>query len=218
MPHSHQNAWRKIPAIILCHFWFKCLGTTLFIAVFFAVYIYLLRHPAFPVTEIPASRLDDFISVQPLALPIYLSLWFYLSLPPMLMTTRAAIVEYGFWIGSLCLAALAIFYFWPTAVPDAAVDWSRYPGMAFLKGMDAAGNACPSLHVATAVFSGLWLDRDLLRLGLGRAARYANVIWCLAIIYSTLATKQHMAVDAVAGIILSFAFFFAFRRVKERKA
>ena len=27
----------------------------------------------------------------------------------------------------------------------------------FLKSMDASGNACPSLHVATAVFSGIWL-------------------------------------------------------------
>ncbi|MCL2344764.1 MAG: phosphatase PAP2 family protein [Desulfobulbus sp.] len=212
-----QNAWRRAPSRIAIHFWFKCFGTLGFIALFFAAYVYLLRHPVYAVTVIPAIWLDHLIAVQPLFLPFYLSLWLYVSLPPMLMVSRQAIIEYGIWMGGLCLAALAIFYFQPTTVGPTGIDWSLYPGMAILRGMDAAGNACPSLHVATAVFSCLWLCQYLPALGFGRLTRWLAVAWCVAIVYSTMATKQHMALDVAAGIILSLIVFAAFALSRRRE-
>jgi len=68
--------------------------------------------------------------------------------------------------------------------------------------VDAAGNACPSLHVATAVFSAMWINRQLIEVGAPRIVRVFNWAWCIGIAYSTLATKQHVAVDMVAGAIL----------------
>ena len=209
------NGWRRVPAIVAANIWFKFFGAPAFIAVFFAVYIFLLHHPAYPVTIIPPLWLDNLIGIQPWTLPFYLSLWFYVSLPPLLMTTKSAIVEYGLWMGGLCITALTIFYFWPTAVGPVETDWAQYPGMAFLKSMDAAGNACPSLHVATAVFSWLWLRKYLPALGLGRLTDYLLTVWCAIIVYSTMATKQHMALDVLAGIILSLVFFLAFVRVRR---
>lgn len=147
----------------------------------------------------PVIFIDELVGFEPFALPAYLSLWAYVSMPPILMRTPGQIIEYGFWIGGLCLVALGIFYIWPTAVPPANIDWAAYPGMAFLKGVDAAGNACPSLHVATAVFSGIILDRIFVTLGMGGGYRLFNGAWCLAIVYSTIATKQHVAVDVFAG-------------------
>ncbi|MHB8623353.1 MAG: phosphatase PAP2 family protein [Sulfuricaulis sp.] len=195
----------KLSRIIFIHFWFKCLGTISFTSAFFMVYLYLLKNPAVPVTTMPTSVVDDFIRFEPWALPFYLSLWVYVSLPPMLMPTRREIISYGVWIGGLSLAALSIFYFWPSAVPPAHIDWAQYPGMAFLKGIDASGNACPSLHVATAVFSCYWLHWQLRALGLGRKMRLLNIAWCAAITYSTLATKQHVAIDVVTGVLLGIA-------------
>jgi membrane-associated phospholipid phosphatase len=150
--------------------------------------------------------LDHLVAFNPLALPIYLSLWVYVSLPPMLMRTRREIVEYGMWIGGVCLVALAIFYFWPSAVPAANIDWAAYPGVAFLKGVDAAGNACPSLHVATVVFSSFWLQWLLPQVGLGRISRLVSACWCAGVVYSTMATKQHVAIDVVAGAALGSMF------------
>ncbi|MFZ3127267.1 MAG: phosphatase PAP2 family protein [Rhodoferax sp.] len=187
---------------IMAHFWFKFLGTTGFTLTFFSAYIYLLKNPAAHVTIMPVTLLDRLVAFEPLALPIYLSLWVYVSLPPMLMRTRREIMEYGLWIGTLCLVALLIFYFWPSAVPPAHIDWAVYPGMAFLKNADAAGNACPSLHVATAVFSAVWLHALLPSAGLGRVSRAVSACWCIAIVYSTLATKQHVALDVFAGTAL----------------
>ena len=71
--------------------------------------------------------------------------------------------------------------------------------------MDASGNACPSLHVATAVFSGVWLNRILREINAPRALRAFNWLWCVGIVYSTLATKQHVALDMLAGAVLGLA-------------
>ena len=102
----------------------------------------------------------------------------------------------------MCGAGLAIFYFWPTVVPVPDIDWSQHPDMNFLKNIDAAGNACPSLHVATALFSSLWLHRSLRRIKGPRWLMSVNVLWCAGIIYSTMAIRQHVAVDVAAGMLL----------------
>jgi membrane-associated phospholipid phosphatase len=75
----------------------------------------------------------------------------------------------------------------------------------FLKNVDAAGNAFPSLHVATAIFSGIWLDCLLRRFGAPRWSLLFNWMWCIGIIYSTLATRQHVAVDVWGGLMLGGA-------------
>lgn len=214
---AHACRRRNILATFLTHFWFKCFGTTAFTAIFFSAYIFLLKNPAYPLTIIPETSLDRLIGAEPEMLPFYLSLWVYISLPPLFMSSRREIVEYGIWIGSLCLVALAIFYFYPTAVPPANIDWARYPGMAFLKGVDAAGNACPSLHVATAVFSAIWLHRELPASGLGKGTRLFSAFWCLAIVFSTMATKQHMVIDVIAGTCLAAVFSWAFYRARQLK-
>ncbi|WP_206199331.1 phosphatase PAP2 family protein [Parasulfuritortus cantonensis] len=205
-------------SIILSHFWFKCLGTMAFTSVFFMAYLFLLKHPFFPVTVIPATGLDGLIGIAPLALVLYLSLWLYLSLPVMLTGTRPGVVDYGLWVGAMCLTALTIFLFWPTAVPPALGDWAQQPGMAFLKDIDAAGNACPSLHVATAVFACFWINRQLGPYGGRRGLRALNIAWCVGIVYSTMATKQHMALDVVGGIALASAFALARHHATRMRA
>ncbi len=200
--HRDAAGAREIGAMIFTQFWFKMFGTMGYTLLFFVGYIYLLKNPAAPTTTIPTTWLDSVIDFRPLALPLYLSLWLYVSIPPMLMRTRAQIVDYGARISAPCLFAFAIFYVWPNAVPPAAIDWAQYPGVAFLKNVDAAGNACPSLHVATAVFTAFWLHWRLTRLNLNVAVKTFNIGWCIAIAYSTLATKQHVALDVLAGTLL----------------
>ena len=198
-----QTPWyRQAAAIIPRHFYLKSIGTTLFIGLFFGAYFYLLKDPVYPTTVMPVIFLDRLVAFQPLALPIYLSLWVYVSLPPALLATRRELYGYAMAMAGTCLAGLIVFYFWPTAVPAAHIDWTRYPDVAFLKSMDAAGNACPSLHVVTAVFSGIWLHHLLRRLGAPPWILIINWTWCIGIIYSALATRQHVAVDVLAGLAL----------------
>jgi membrane-associated phospholipid phosphatase len=192
---------RTLASRVRRHFWFKCFGTIGLTALFFAAYVYLLKNPVRAVATMPRTWLDETIAFEPLALPVYLSLWLYVSLPAALMTTRAQVVDYGLRIGVLCVAGLAVFYLWPNAVPPANIDWDTYPGMAFLKGVDAAGNACPSLHIATAVFAAFWLHWMAPSLRLGSRTLAFNVVWCAAIAWSTMATKQHVAIDVMVGAV-----------------
>lgn len=192
----------QIAAVIPRHVGLKAIGTMLFIGVFFGAYFYLLKSPAYPTTVMPFTLLDSVVGFQPLAMPLYISLWVYVSLPPVLLTTRSELYGYGLAMAGTCLAGLIIFYFWPTAVPVAAIDWALYPGVDFLKNMDASGNACPSLHVATAIFSGVWLHHLLRRFETPKWVLLINWLWCIGIIYSTLATRQHVAVDVAGGLVL----------------
>lgn len=197
------TAWyRQVAAVLLRHVYLKGIGTTAFITLFFNVYFYLLKNPAYPITVMPFTWLDRVIDVQPLALPIYVSMWVYVSLPPALLATRRELWFYGAAIAATCLAGLLVFYFWPTAVPVATVDWTRFPELDFLKNIDASGNACPSLHVATAVFSGVWLHHLLRRFGGPLWILAFNWAWCIAIVYSTMAIRQHVALDVLGGLVL----------------
>ena len=201
-PHPQTPWYHQAAAAFVRHIHLKAIGTTLFISVFFGAYFYLLKQPAYPTTVMPITLLDRLIGFQPLALPLYLSLWVYVSLPPALLATRRELYGYGLAMAGTCLAGLIVFYLWPTAVPAADIDWAQYPGVDFLKNIDASGNASPSLHVATAVFSGIWLHHLLRRFGAPGWILGFNALWGIGIVYSTIATRQHVAVDVLAGLAL----------------
>ena len=175
------------------------IGMTLGMTLFFAAYFWVLHHPLFHVTTMPLTAVDRLISFRPEALPLYLSLWIYVSLVPALMIKRREIMSYALATVVMSFIGLGIFLLWPTTVfwPDA--DWSQHPAFAFLQSVDASGNACPSLHVAFAVFTAVWLGRLLRQMGAGRVVCVFNWLWCLGIIYSTVAVRQHVALDVLAG-------------------
>jgi len=200
--NQHITWYRQAAVLITQDMALKCFGTMIFIALFFAVYFYVLSHPAYPVTVMPISFLDELIPFQPATLPIYLSLWLYVSLPPALLATRRELCNYALAMTLTSIIGFAIFYFWPTSLPLATVDWPQSPEINFLKGIDAAGNACPSFHVATAFFSGYWLHYLLGRIRAPLSIHAFNWLWCIAIIYSTLAIRQHVVVDVIAGLML----------------
>lgn len=178
----------------------KVFGTPLVMTLFFVGYFYLLKNPHFPVTTMPLTWLDEAIPMQFWAWFPYLSLWLYVSLPSMFQPNIRALFYFGFSIGVVCGIGLLCFYFFPSSIPslykppEADLSWMR--------GVDAAGNACPSLHVAASVFSGLWISHQLKSVSAPWLLRAINFLWCLAIVYSTMATKQHVALDVLAGSLL----------------
>ncbi len=190
--------WRYLPV--------KFFGISAFMWVFFLGYFHTLRNPVYPVFEMPMTALDGLIAFQPHAMLAYVSLWLYVGFAPGLLLTLKELIAYGLWAAALCITGLAIFYFWPTSVPPRSMDVSAYPGFSLLQGVDAAGNACPSLHVATAVFTAIWVERLLRSIGVPWALRGLNLAWVLAITYSTVAIQQHVVLDAVAGVALGGMF------------
>ncbi|MGH8321240.1 MAG: phosphatase PAP2 family protein [Gammaproteobacteria bacterium] len=195
--------WVQHAVFRIKQYWLaKMLGTTASITGFMIVYFLLLRHPLFPVTVMPLTGLDRLVGFQSWSIVPYASLWLYISLVPMLLLTRRELAPYLSAVTILSLAGFAIFLFWPTVVPNPDIDWARHPTVVFLKSVDASGNACPSLHVAFAVLTGLWLHRLLGQIRAPGIVRALNGAWCAVIVYSTLAIKQHVALDAEAGAAL----------------
>ncbi len=189
-----------------CHLLLKVLGTTVVIGLFFVAYFHLLHHPEYSVRTVPLTALDRIIPFEPAALFVYLTLWLYVGAGPGLQPDLRALLAYGFWIAGLCAAGLVIFLLWPTKVPPTGVDASRYAGFSMLRGVDAAGNAFPSMHVATATFTMLRLRDVWRRIGAPALLQIVNLTWCSAIVLSTLFIKQHVVLDVISGALLGAAF------------
>jgi membrane-associated phospholipid phosphatase len=201
---SKVDFYRDLLRRLKAQFWLKSFGVPAFMVLFFWAYIYILKHAYFPVTVMPLTVIDHLIPYQDSGWLLYVSLWIYVQLPITMIDSRRQLVLYGGSSMVVSLIGFAFFVFWPTAVPavgnvgDGALFTS-------IRSIDTTGNACPSLHVAFAVFTAVWLERFLCRAGQAVWARYLNVIWCLGIVYSTLATKQHVMLDACAGAVLGLA-------------
>jgi membrane-associated phospholipid phosphatase len=142
--------------------------------------------------------------VSEFALLPYASLWLYVSLAPALAANMASLRAY---VGGALLiagAGLAIYWVFPTTTPSFGLDWSAYPALQFLKTADMGGNAFPSLHVAFAAYTAVAMAGELRSLRVPRWLRIFNWAWCVAIVYSTLATRQHVVIDVAGGLLLAW--------------
>lgn len=193
---------RNLAVRLWVHWCLKAVGTMLFMALFFTMYLYLLKNPYFTVIHIAPIFVDNWIGFKPNYLYFYLSLWVYVSLVPALMKNRKELIYYGIYIGAVCLIGVGFYILFPTSVPQYAIDLHQYPQFSLLKTIDTAGNAFPSLHVATAFFSAFWFDYLLIQMKGNIGIRMMSAVWCLGIIYSTMAIKQHLFMDVIGGLIL----------------
>lgn len=194
----------------------KSVGTSVFMAAFFYCYFAVLRSPAFPVGIMPTTPVDDAIIFWPSAFYIYASLWVYTSLVPALQPSFYRLTVYGWGIGLVCATGLVFFYFWPTAVPFSSANWFNDPSMKVLRELDMAGNACPSLHVASSIFTAMCMRRQLSSMACPNWLHAINWVWCALIVYSTMAIKQHVMWDVVAGLILGIVFAVLYQKFETR--
>lgn len=182
------------------------LWTTFLTGLFFAGYLFVQRHPAYAPITMPRIGLDSMIPFQPIALLAYVSIWIYVGVGPGLQRTRSEFAAYGFWLGAMCVTGLAIFYFWPTQVPVRVLEATGFPGFGALRRVDEASNACPSMHVAVAIFTAVRIGDVLRSIRAPVRMRLLNVAWFMVIVYSTLAIKQHVVLDVLAGALLGAIF------------
>ena len=212
-----REGWLRLAGARMRVAWFLKMSVTMLIMTgFFVVYFWLLNHARSPMTTVPRIFIDRMIGFVPEAWPLYISLWVYVPLAPALLLDRREMKLYA--LSTLVLSALgfAVFIYYPTTISTSAIDWSKHPSISFLKSVDASGNAFPSMHVAFAVFSAYWFARYLPRMGAPLVVRAANWIWCAGIVYSTVAIRQHVALDAVAGAVLGYAVARLQQRVLDR--
>lgn len=154
----------------------------------------------------PLTALDTVIPLQPPWMLAYLSLWFYVGIGPGLESRLKDLLAYAAWMGTMCLSGLTIFLFWPTQAPLAIPTGVDFIGFDLVKGLDTSANACPSMHVAAALFTAIRTHESLQRVRPPAWLPALNVLWCLCILYSTLAVKQHVVLDILGGAALALLF------------
>ena len=211
------EAWTRQLRYRVGHLWvLKMLSTMGAIAAFFYAYFWVMRHPLAGMTVMPLTWLDRVIGFEPLSFPLYVLLWVYVSLGTALARDFRELAAFGLGSLAMSLVGFAIFMLMPTRVPDFPIDWSLHPSIEFLKQADVGGNAFPSLHAAFSVLTACVLNAHFKAIGAPRWLRVGNLLLCAGILYSTMATRQHVALDAFAGALLGGAGWFAYLRALRR--
>lgn len=179
------------------------LGLTLGICV---PYFGLQAFATSPTRTLPVTWLDRAIFFQPVWAYAYASIALLVPLFPLLASDARQLARYAKGLALLCAVNFAAFALYP-------VDGPRPQGVAehalyrFLVDVDAPTNSFPSLHAGLTVYSFLF-GYAILGGALGRRGRIAFVlaacIWGGAILYSTLAIKQHWVVDLPVGVVAAW--------------
>ncbi len=158
-----------------------------------------------PLWAPPVTALDRAIEFQSGWVYPYLSVCLLVPLFPLLATRREELLGFARGLVLVCVPSFLTFAALPVAGPRPVAP-AADATYAWLVGIDGSTNAFPSLHAALAVY-GLLFGWRVLGDGLpaGRRSLLASVLlaWGAAILYATLATKQHWAWDLVPGAALA---------------
>ena len=189
------------------------LGLALTVGVW-GTYLFLQRHPVFPVTTLKPSGLDRMIPFAPGAVYLYESIWLLMPIAPWLMASRGDLLRYTAGLGLISLVGFTVFVLFPTASPRPQGVHDLNALYSALIRVDNEGNAFPSLHTAFAIFHGACCQAVFHRGGRHGQIRLIIWVWALGIVASTLLTKQHVVIDAVAGAALGMGGYALFCRLK----
>lgn len=199
--------WARLEA----HWRLKLLLTVTLNLSFWAIYSLLGRYAVFPVRVPPQTWFDRAIPFQPEPwVWIYLSQFLFVSPLPWLLDSREGLRRYVRGLGFMCGVSFILFLVFPVASPRPP-DSATNASMQWLLSYDGTFNAFPSLHAAFLIYLAAlgWriFGRDLSRMAIATA-----VLWAGLILYATIATRQHYAIDLLAGGIVGYlADWFAWR-------
>ncbi len=146
----------------------------------------------------PWTPIDLLIPVLPWLLVPYLLQLAVLGIPTLLMTDRRQLrIHLGGYL-VINLVAVGCFFAMPTMVERATHGNAL---LSLVRAIDGAGNACPSLHAACAVYAGLALPRVL---AVGALLHAAVWVWVVLVLVSCVSLRQHTGYDVIAGSALAW--------------
>lgn len=176
--------------------------------VLFGLGYFPLQHVTlFTPTTFSLTALDRAIPFAPEWIYAYQSLYLLMPLAPLLATRKEQLARYTEGFAWLAAVSFLIFLLYPVVSPRpdgvtgvAAFDLlTRYEGKL---------NAFPSLHAGLCAYTLIFAFRAFrkeISTAFGRRLFFLGLAWGGVILYATLATKQHYAVDLPAGIVLAWS-------------
>ncbi len=169
-------------------------------------YFGIQRWTFFPVRVMQPGPIDRAIPFFEETAWLYLSIYLLVAVVVWALPTPRDLGRFGLDAAFITLVSHLIFLFCPTSVTrpsEPATDLAYR----LVVQVDQSLNACPSLHASMGVYSALWCHR----LAAGRRAawlyRAGAWTWTLAILYATLAVRQHVLTDLLAGAFLATVVF-----------
>lgn len=166
-------------------------------AAFSTPYIYLAHHPLFRPHDLPMTWLDHAAGFNPQWVWIYQSVYLLTVSLPWFAQTRQQLQKYLIGFSLLTAASFVVFVFFPVRSPRGLVEHPS--GMyAVLMMYDGPYNTMPSLHVGFLFYTLCFARR--VRSPLSQFVWITLVVWGVLIAWSTLAIKEHYALDLVVGI------------------
>ena len=192
--------WQRIGML-----WRPKLWLTLILSVWFwGCYLILSRHAFFPIHVLPMTSLDRWAGFQPRPWAwIYESNFLITGIIPWLMTARTELRRYAVGVALLSGLSFLIFGLFPVASPRPA-NLQEDATLIFITRVDGPLNAFPSLHAGFLVYT-LLLAHRLFGWRSNPGLFAILMIWSILILFATLATKQHYALDLLAGGLIGWA-------------
>lgn len=187
---------RKLPRITAANRWrAAAVGYVVFCLLYTLTGNLHLRAPV----PLAPSPLDVGVPFLAWTVWIYHSQFVFLALTIAVLKREINLSRTLYAMGLASLLAFLIFLIFPTTIPRSVTLDEGVTAQAFaaLYAMDAATNCLPSLHVALASLAAAGVMAESRRLGA------LACLWALLITLSTMTTKQHYAVDVVAGLALA---------------
>lgn len=179
--------------------WLLKVVATLGVSAFFwSGYLYLSRHAFFPLNQLPMTALDRWAGYHPYPWAwIYESVFLLTGIIPWLIITKVELRRYVTGFALLALVSFAFFTIFPVAAPRPS-HVEPTPFLLFITHIDGPLNAFPSLHAGCLIYN-LMLAHRLFGKSMSNFVAGALWLWALLILFGTLATKQHYALDLLAG-------------------
>jgi membrane-associated phospholipid phosphatase/fatty acid desaturase len=148
-----------------------------------------------------ATPWDALLPFVPQMATVYLSLNLLMLVTPIVLRSPERTLPFLVTLVAQVLIGWLGFHLYPVTLPDVPALEPGSLTAAIFRIADAAnlnGNGLPSLHTAFAI-SCAWVCAPLLR-GWRALSLWA---WALAVVASTVLTKQHYLADVVAGALLA---------------
>ena len=166
-------------------------------------YFLLQRYIFFSVTIMPSSFIDKWISFNDKGIWLYQSLYFLTSFVALQFIEKEKLLQYSMGVILICIISYCFFLFVPTECPRPSANGTCTFYQRFVT-IESPLNAFPSLHVALAMYAALSATYYT---EINKIWRFIVWFWALAIVYSTLITKQHVMIDVLGGGVLAIIIY-----------
>jgi len=167
-------------------------------ACFSALYVLTQNFHLGSALVVPVTGVDRAIPFLPKTAFVYATQWILAIAPFVLISDdRTKVVTFGRYLMASLLAA-AIFVVAPTTVPRSSLPDTGASAdlLRAIYSFDQPLNCFPSLHVCFSFLAAAAFKDK------GKLVRAGIWTWAVLVSVSTLTTKQHVLLDAVAGLAL----------------